>query len=316
VPPSALDTGPPCNNGCAICPRSQSRAAPPTSDALGDGPLAGAGPLVVHGGEPTLHPELDALIARARAAGRAVVLDTNARAFAVEGRALGAARAGLGHAVVTLHGAREASHDFLTRVPGSFRQTVAGAMRLRAAGVKLVARILVSRPSVHELTALATTALGLGPVAVRFSWARMEPREDAAPFVRGGTFVHGEREEAIAVHPTPAGDAAGYDLAREWLVPRYALALEPLGAAVRVIQKVGRPVAVDGAPACLVPAGVATASSGPACYLPRAPSDAFAPACDGCALRERCPGVPTGYLARFGAGELVPASRSSAARET
>jgi len=312
VPVSVVDTGSPCNNGCAICPRSGAGAE---FAALAKGPLDGAGPLVVHGGEPTLHPELLGLIERARGEGRPVVLDTNARAFALEGRALATARVGLAHAVVTLHGAREGSHDFLTRTPGSFRQTVAGAMRLRAAGVRLTVRLLITRSTVHELQAMATTALGLGPAAVRFSWARMEPRLDGAAFVRGRTFVHGQEEPAIAVHPTPAGDPGGYDPGREWLVPRYALGVEPLAAAVRVVQKVGRPVVVDGVPACLLPAGVAAAPTGPACYAPGAAAVAtrYPEPCDGCAARARCLGVPSGYLARFGAGELQPVAATAAA---
>jgi hypothetical protein len=155
---------------------------------------------------------------------------------------------------------------------------------------------------------MATTALGLGPVAVRFSWARMEPRLDGRPFARGRTWVHGKEEPPIQVHPTPAGDVEGYDRTREWLVPRYGLGMDAVAAAARTLQKVGRPASVDGVPACLAPPGVPAVPSGAACFLPStAAADRFAPPCDGCALRPRCPGVPSGYLARFGDGELQPA---------
>ena len=94
-------------------------------------------------------------------------------------------------------------------------------------------------------------------------------------------------------------------------MPRYALAADGLGAALKALQRVGRGASVDGMPACLAPAGLRVAGSGRGCSLPAGPSDVFAPPCEGCALRERCPGVPTGYLARFGAGELKPALASA-----
>jgi hypothetical protein len=47
-------------------------------------------------------------------------------------------------------------------------------------------------------------------------------------------------------------------------------------------------------------------AAGPACFAPSADEGAFSPRCDGCAARAACPGVPPGYLARFGDGELAP----------
>src|SRR5207302_1415322 len=151
--------------------------------------------------------------------------------FAVEGRATRARAAGLAQATVTLHGGRERSHDFLTGVDGSFRQAVAGATRLRAAGVAIAARLLVTRSSLPELSAMAMTALGLGASSVRFSWARMEPRPGAPDLAARSAVAREDDKGTLRVDPdTPAGDRAGYDQSREWLVPRYPLALERLAA--------------------------------------------------------------------------------------
>lgn len=267
---AGLDVGAQCNNRCAICPRE----AGPVVDGLALLRAAGegGGPITIHGGEPTLHAELDALIAAAARSGRAVTLETNGRAFAVAGRAEAARRAGLAHAAVTLLGATAASHDFLARTPGSFRQTAFGATRLRAAGIALGLRLVVTRSSLAELTAMASLALGLGAVAICFSWARMD---------EGG---------------------AG----REWLVPRYALGRQKLIDAATVAARAGHPVTVEGVPLCLAPPHAQAVATGPACFAPVPVGDGFSPRCDDCAARPACPGVPAGYLARFGDGELLP----------
>jgi hypothetical protein len=73
-----------------------------------------------------------------------------------------------------------------------------------------------------------------------------------------------------------------------------------------VLARAGREVSVDGAPRCAIPAGARALPTRPACFAPGPPDDAFSPRCTGCAARAECPGVPAGYLARFGDGELAP----------
>ena len=95
-------------------------------------------------------------------------------------------------------------------------------------------------------------------------------------------------------------------------MPRYVLASGALTAAVRAVNKMGRVARVDGVPACLMPLGAMLVEGAPACFAPArevpgvGATDGHAAACDGCLARERCPGVPIGFLARFGAGELRP----------
>jgi hypothetical protein len=269
----AIDLGAACNNRCAVCPR-----AGDAGDLVGLEELTAridgsAAPLRLHGGEPTLRSDLDTLIERAARAGRQVVLETNGRAFAVAGRAAAARRAGLERASVALLGSTARSHDGLARAPGAFRQALAGAQRLRAAGVALTVRLIVTRSTLPELPAMATLALGLGASEVRFSFARADDER-----------------------------ATG----RYWLLARYALASAPLAAATAALRRAGRAVSIDGAPRCLVPDGAELVATAPACFAPAASADAFSPRCAPCTERARCPGVPPGYLARFGDGELAP----------
>lgn len=86
--------------------------------------------------------------------------------------------------------------------------------------------------------------------------------------------------------------------------PRLAMALpHALHAATRA-RRLGLPTVVVDAPLCLLgPLTDLGDSTGPR---------AFAPSCATCAVRAGCGGVSPGYLERFGAGELTPASGSPA----
>ena len=145
------------------------------------------------------------------------------------------------------------------------------------------------------------------PVESRAQVCDAPATTDVAPLVTGvaaGGWTG--PEEGAPVHPTPAGDESGYDRSREWLVARYPLASEQLAAASSAVARVKRPVSVDGMPACLAPTGLRVVPTGPACFVPWPATDTYAAPCEGCSLRTRCPGIPTGYLARFGPGELIP----------
>lgn len=82
------------------------------------------------------------------------------------------------------------------------------------------------------------------------------------------------------------------------VVPRLALAMPYALHALAAAQKLGLRAVVSGAPWCLLgPFGTLT--------IPSAPR-AFAPPCEACPVRDRCPGVDAPYLARFGHDELAP----------
>jgi hypothetical protein len=93
--------------------------------------------------------------------------------------------------------------------------------------------------------------------------------------------------------PRVAGAAAdGFDR----VVPRLALALPYALHAVDAALALGLPAFVAGAPRCLL---------GP--FAARALDEgtrAYAPVCDGCDARTRCPGVDARYLERFSGDEL------------
>ncbi len=142
-----------CNNRCVFC--AQSSAFHGESDAVErfvvePGP---AGDVVLVGGEPTLVPDLESVIAALRTAGSKVSMQTNARLLGTDPQlAPRLHAAGLVEVEVALHGPTAAVHDYHTQVPGSFRETLTGVRSAVAAGIRVVLTSLVTRSNFRHLS--------------------------------------------------------------------------------------------------------------------------------------------------------------------
>ncbi len=90
--------------------------------------------------------------------------------------------------------------------------------------------------------------------------------------------------------------------AMDRVVPRLALAVPYALHALDAATKQGLRSFAGGMPLCLLGPFAARA-------LPSRPR-AFAPPCEGCPARERCPGVDAVYLARFGPDELAAPAKA------
>jgi len=178
----SLETTLECNIRCVHCynfdrdePRSQTRrAAACGSDGatveaprlstdellalLGDLRAAGCLFLSLTGGEVLTHPDLFALLERARELNLAVQLLTNGTLLrpGIAGRLAGFSN--LLGASVSLYGATAAVHDGITQVRGSFQRTWDGVERLRAAGVAVRLKLIVMRQNAHETEAMMAMA--------------------------------------------------------------------------------------------------------------------------------------------------------------
>src|SRR5262249_16167226 len=101
--------------------------------------------IVLTGGEPTLRNDLAALVRRAAAGGRRVVIETNG-ALIDAARARELAEAGLDTARVQLVAWGEEEASAITRDPGGFTAALGGIRALAAAGV----RVEVTTPIVRR----------------------------------------------------------------------------------------------------------------------------------------------------------------------
>ncbi len=155
-----------CNSSCIMCPASDCvRKAGKTMslDAL----LAiirhipcDAEHLTITGGEPFLlgediFPFLNAL--RSKFCRTDFLLLTNGRAFGLKGYAERFYGVMPSHMVVGIpvHGYDAPSHDFVTRVPGSFHQTITGIKNLIQLGVRVELRVVLSKVSAKYVDRIA-----------------------------------------------------------------------------------------------------------------------------------------------------------------
>lgn len=166
-----------CNNACVFCAQGRPGEAEPTcafdelAARVDAAPTSEA--LAFVGGEPTLEGRLGELVERARARGVSrIVVQTNARRLATSGVAGSLAAAGVTSLDVSLHGDSEALHDYHTTVAGSFRQTVMGIRRARAARLQVAVSVAVTRSNYRHLSGIVRVAHTLGAQAVRVALAQ------------------------------------------------------------------------------------------------------------------------------------------------
>lgn len=267
-----------CNQNCAFCNtrRGEERRDFVARDAV-RGRIDGAGDaetLVLTGGEPTLRRDLGDLVrhAKARGMGR-VVLETNASLIDAP-RAAALAEAGLDTARIHLP-AWGGALDRITRDPGGFEQTLAGAAALAAAGIRLEASAPVVRSNRADVAELPAALAG-----------------SALPFQR---LILGAPTES----PAP-----------EELLPLAEVA-EVITETEAACRRVDLAVAISPdayIPPCLFerPARVSHLFALTAGGKER-PGYRPVPACASCVVRDRCPGMPSSTAGREEAAEAVPA---------
>jgi cyclic pyranopterin phosphate synthase len=107
-----------------------------TRDILGlidEGQRSGYARVEFTGGEPTIRPDILALIAAAKKNGfTEIAVSTNGRMFGYDRFLNKAADAGLNRITLTLYGPNAKIHNAIARTPDSFKQTVAGIKNILA----------------------------------------------------------------------------------------------------------------------------------------------------------------------------------------
>ncbi len=171
-----IELGFECNNACTFCAqgklRTSSRRAPIAEILAAIAAVPAGEPIALQGGEPTLRDDLCEIIRAARERSPSVLLQTNARRLGGSEYAQKLAEAGLSALDVSLHGCSEAMHDYHTGVAGSFRQSVLGLGRARAAQLPFGITTVVTRSNFRHLAEITHVAHALGARAVHFAALR------------------------------------------------------------------------------------------------------------------------------------------------
>jgi len=131
------------------------------------------------GGEPTLNPELPAIVNELRDF-EGLTLQTNGLLLARGDLAKRLHKAGLRRALVSLHAADAAVSDALTGAPGSFLKTLQGIDALRNAGIRISLNTVVNRHNHRDLPAIVELAVGRFGRRIHLVFSFMAPYGQAA----------------------------------------------------------------------------------------------------------------------------------------
>lgn len=269
-----------CNQNCRVCVARRpsddlawvhARAVEARISAAVAG---GAREVVLGGGEPTLRRDLVALVAATRRLGaEQVALATNATLID-PARARELAQAGLDRAVVNLAGDGPWL-DELTRDPGGHAATLRGIEALIAAGVTVDVEAVIVRSTAARLALLPAFL-----------------RERFADGIRTLFLVLPERspdaEELLDL------DAAGA------VIREVEASARRVGLPLKLAPGSGPPPCVHGEEPRVAHLYALTAGGG------SRPDHVHIAACGDCGVRDRCPGISTDSLRRFGAPTMTP----------
>ncbi|MDC0671758.1 radical SAM protein [Nannocystis radixulma] len=279
-----------CNLWCDYCtigPELRGRALS-TATALASlrqGRAQGLDALSITGGEPTIRPDLLAIVRAGRALGFAdIKVQSNGLMYAHGDNLARLLAAGATRLHVSVHTHRADRYEDLVRRTGTYAAMVGGLERAVASGAPLVVDLIIKHDTMTDLPAAIEWLAGHGVRAVDLWYVSLTdanadnvaslPRmTEALPFIA----------EALA-----RGRARAMTL-RSLHVPRCLLGQD-------------HPHAWDpGADRVVVVTPEATF----ALKDSRLAGRVKVPACGGCPFEQVCPGVRPDYLAAFGDGEIA-----------
>jgi len=260
--------------------------------SLDEGRAAHCDEVVFLRGEPTIHPDIETLIAEAKARGYSLIqLQSNGRMFAIPGFAEKLVEQGMTHVEVSLYGHTPSVHDTIAAVPGAFEQTCAGIRRLTGLGMITHLNIPLVRANEDSLTEIVILAADLGAMRLQFNFQRPIPVQE------GGKPESGTRLHRIK---------------------------KPLHLALDKAHQLGVTCTTEGIPFCILESFSSLASDGwEKNKMPLFRIDDFqrvtedldslrqqyrtpAAVCSPCAEVSRCPITWSEYLEQYGAEELRP----------
>ncbi|UJR84359.1 radical SAM protein [Sandaracinus amylolyticus] len=282
-----------CNQTCTFCELADMDVDLSKDDvraALEAARGRGSTRVILTGGEPTLSRDLVDHVRYARSIGfEEIELQTNAVLLDKPGAARALADAGLTSAQVSLHGPDSAISDRLTAAPGTHARTLRGIDALLEAGVRVLLNHLIfvdNAPLLLDFVDLVVTRWGAhrDRLVVQFH----SPRNEFA--TRDEGLRHVPRYSDYATRLREAIDrarAAGLNV-RDLQDPTGIPSLCVLGADASYLGTIAAQRAL--------PRYHAWESD----WLTRVA------ACEPCAMRDACMGVPKHYLALHGDAEFRP----------
>jgi organic radical activating enzyme len=172
-----------CNQRCRFCsnpPSGRADPLPVLCAALDDLQARGCAGVILTGGEPTLHPDLPALVAQATARGLPCRIITNGQLLA-EGPLLDAlVDAGLRHLHLSRYTHRDDLADAITGTPGSGARAERALARIgrHPAGITVDVNVVICRQNADHLDGLARHLTARHPYVRHVVWNLLDPTAD------------------------------------------------------------------------------------------------------------------------------------------
>jgi len=233
-----LKVGYKCSNDCLFCVVADKRPLGEKTTGqikreLVESFREGKTDVVLTGGEVSIRPDIEDIVAFAKATGfTEIQIQTNGRKFAEENFCKQMIRAGMTTFAPALHGPTAAIHDGLTRSPGSWRQTVLGIHNMCRLGIKTLTNTVVTKQNYRFLPELAELLVKLGVIQFQFAFVHIQgnamayykkivPKAGAAaPFIKKGLEIGLRAGRRVMVEAVPFCLLAPYErCASEFFIP-------------------------------------------------------------------------------------------------
>ncbi|MBN2422218.1 radical SAM protein [Candidatus Woesearchaeota archaeon] len=163
-----IKTGFLCNNNCRFCVQAHKKkfGNRPTKDIVNDLKKArktGCTGVVFTGGEVSIRKDFFELLTYAKKLQfMTIQVQTNARRFSYMDFSKKAVNAGMNEFGPAIHGHIPELHDYLTRSPGSFKQTYQAIKNIRKLDIYTVTNTVVVKPNYRHLPEMAQMLVDLG----------------------------------------------------------------------------------------------------------------------------------------------------------
>ncbi len=131
--------------------------------------------LILTGGEPTLHPDLAAIVGKARDAGIHVRMITNGQRTAEAGVLLELVEAGLDHVHLSVHSARSDVQAFLTGNPDSWANLEKTLERIGDIGITCDINTVICAQNAYHLDETVRVIVDRFPFVHHFVWNNIDP---------------------------------------------------------------------------------------------------------------------------------------------
>jgi len=233
-----IKTGFICNNNCRFCVQAHkkkfgNRATGDIKKDLEEAKKTKCSGVVFTGGESTIREDILELVSYTKELKfKRIQLQTNARMLCDKDFCKEVIEAGANEFSPAIHGHTAELHDYLTRAPGSFSQTVKAIKNLRELGQYIITNTVVVKPNYRYLLELARLLVNLKVDQFQFAFVHavgnaMENYDQmmpwvslAAPYIKEGLQIGIDNNIKVMAEAMPFCTMEGYEkYCSEFFIP-------------------------------------------------------------------------------------------------